>query len=96
MELIGYTALVAVVAFAGWLIYLGTKSKEFKDTVEDIKEEIEEIEEFIESIPTITELKKMTKAKLEELGREHGIELDRRKTKSNMIADLMEKTEETQ
>ena len=96
MELIGYTALAALVGFGGWLIYLGTKSKEFKDTVEDIKEEIDEIEEFIESIPTIAELKKMTKAKLEELGRENGIELDRRKTKSNMIADLVEKTEETQ
>ena len=80
--------VVATIGVAGWLIYLGTKSKEFKDTVEDIKEEIEDIEEFIESIPTITELKKMTKTKLEEVAREHGIELDKRKTKSNMIADF--------
>ena len=94
MQLIGYITLAALVGVAGWLIYLGTKSKEFKDTVEDIKEEIEEIEEFIESIPTINELKKMTKAKLEELGRAQGIELDRRKTKANMISDLVEKTEE--
>ena len=96
MELIGYSVLAGLLCVGGWLIYLGTKSKEFKETVEDIKEEIDEIEEFIESIPTIAELKKMTKAKLEELGRENGIELDRRKTKSNMIADLVEKTEETQ
>ncbi len=35
------TAIVLVsLGVAGWLIYLGTKSKEFKDTVEDIKEEI--------------------------------------------------------
>ena len=94
MQLIGYITLAALVGVAGWLIYLGTKSKEFKDTVEDIKEEIDEIEEFIESIPTINELKKMTKAKLEELGRAQGIELDRRKTKANMISDLVEKTEE--
>ena len=99
-------ALVIGVAVATYLVLLYTgKIKDrdgdfipdvVEDTVEDIKEEIEEIEEFIESIPTITELKKMTKAKLEELGREHGIELDKRKTKSNMIADLVEKTEETQ
>ena len=31
---------------------------------------------------------KMTKAKLEEYGRTIGIELDRRKTKANMIKDL--------
>ena len=95
MQLIGYITLAALVGVAGWLIYLGTKSKEFKETVEDIKEEIDEIEEFIESIPSINELKKMTKAKLEELGRAHGVELDKRKTKSNMIADLVEKTEES-
>ena len=33
---------------------------------------------------------KMTKAKLEEYGRTIGIELDRRKTKANMIKDLYE------
>ena len=96
MNLFVTTIVLVALGVAGWLIYLGTKSKEFKDTVEDLKEEIEEIEELIESIPSITELKKMTKAKLEELGREHGIELDKRKTKSNMIADLVEKTEESQ
>ncbi len=88
MDLFVTVIVAATLGFVGWLVYLGTKSKEFKDTVEDIKEEIEDIEEFIESIPTIDELKKMTKSKLEELGRAHGIELDKRKTKSNMIADL--------
>jgi len=33
----------------------------------------------------------MTKAKIEELGRELGIELDKRKTKDNMIKDLEDK-----
>ena len=36
------------------------------------------------------QLTKLTKAKIEELGREHGVELDRRKTKATMIADLKE------
>ena len=39
-------------------------------------------------LPSDAELNKLTKAKLEELGREHGIELDKRKTKAKMIADL--------
>ena len=88
MDLLVTVIVASVLGVAGWLVYLGTKSKEFKDTVEDIKEEIEDIEEFIDNIPSITELKKMTKAKLEEVAREHGIELDKRKTKSNMIADF--------
>jgi len=39
-------------------------------------------------LPTNAELDKLTKAKLEELGREFGVELDKRKTKANMITDL--------
>ena len=39
-------------------------------------------------LPTAKVLEGMTKAKLEELGREHGVELDKRKTKANMITDL--------
>ena len=38
-----------------------------------------------------SELAAMTKAKLEAHGREMGVELDRRMTKSNMIADLKSK-----
>jgi predicted Zn-dependent peptidase len=77
-----------VLAVAGWLIYLGTKSKEFKDTVEDIKEEIEDIEEFIESIPSAAELKKMTKAKLVELAAELGVEVDSKKKKAEIVEAL--------
>jgi hypothetical protein len=42
------------------------------------------------TIPCDKDLNKLTKVKIEELGREHGVELDRRKTKANMIADLKE------
>ena len=44
----------------------------------------------VSTLPTEEQLNKLTKAKLEELGREHGVELDRRKTKATMIADLKE------
>lgn len=39
-------------------------------------------------LPTAKTMESMSKAKLEELGREHGVELDKRKTKAKMIADL--------
>ena len=38
---------------------------------------------------TEAELKKLSKVKLEEYARNEGIELDRRKTKANMIADYL-------
>ena len=41
-----------------------------------------------EKLPTVKTMEGMTKAKLEDLGRKMGVELDRRKTKANMIADL--------
>ena len=37
------------------------------------------------------DIAKMTKAKIEEHGRDLGVELDRRMTKSNMIKDLKSK-----
>ena len=39
-------------------------------------------------LPTVKTMEGMTKAKLEDLGREFSVELDKRKTKANMIADL--------
>lgn len=66
-----------------------------QNVVGDIEEELDEIKQKvkdkIEELPSKEELKKLTKAKLEELGREFGIELDKRKTKDNMIKELHEK-----
>jgi len=39
-------------------------------------------------LPTAAKLKALTKAQLEELGRDFGVELDKRKTKDKMVADL--------
>ena len=55
---------------------------EAKATIEKAKTE------FAKKLPTKAQLEKLTKAGLEELGREHGVELDKRKTKANMIVDL--------
>ena len=80
--------VLVTLGVAGWLIYLGTKSKEFKDTVEDIKEEIEDIEEFIERIPTPSEIKKLTKAKLLELAGELGIDVDKKAKKADIVEEI--------
>lgn len=91
MELIGYLIVAAVVGFVGWLCYLGYKSTEFQEVIEDVKEEIDEIEEFIDNLPSPAEVKKMTKAKLIELAAELGIEIDTKKKKADIVEEI-EKT----
>ena len=65
-----------------------------EDVVEDVVETIEEVKVELDKVtpkpklPTTKVLEGMTKAKLEETGREFGVELDRRMTKANMIKDL--------
>ena len=64
--------------------YMGVKAevqvlKEAPTTVEEAKEELME-----------DDLESMTKMELEAMGREHGIELDRRKNKSDLIEELKE------
>jgi hypothetical protein len=57
--------------------------------VDEVKKEVKEkIAEVKAKLPTAAKLKALTKAQLEDLGREFGIELDKRKTKDKMIADL--------
>jgi hypothetical protein len=67
---------------------------EVEEKVEETTVEIEvtlpEVEVKVE-MPVDKELSKMTKVKLEEFGRTIGVELDRRKTKANMIAELHKK-----
>jgi len=59
---------------------------------EDVREAVEEVaeavQEVVKKLPTKSKLTAMTKAKLEELGREFGVELDKRKNKEAMVADL--------
>jgi len=43
--------------------------------------------------PSDDELKKLTKAQIEEVGREYGVELDKRKTKANMIKQFNDLTD---
>lgn len=65
---------------------VGTVSAPEPEVVE-IEEEVHEIIEEDETVEDL-EYEEMTKMELEEIGREHGIELDRREKKSSLIDKL--------
>jgi len=52
---------------------------------------VEKAGEVKAKVKIAKDVAKMTKAKIEEHGRDLGVELDRRMTKSNMIKDLKSK-----
>lgn len=58
------------------------KFEEVIDSVEDA------VQEALDNLPTKAQLMKLTKAKIDELAKEVGIELDRRQTKEKMVAEL--------
>ena len=70
--------VIFVIVFTGWMLVSSTKPYDAE-------------EEKTLEMPTPAELKKMTKVKLDEWAKENGIELDRRQTKANMIAELEKK-----
>lgn len=69
-------AALAVAVIVYWIVWLPRES--------DVAEP-----ELV--MPTDAELKKMTKDKLETFARDLGLELDKRKTKANMIEELKSK-----
>lgn len=99
MELI-IIGIALLVGVAWWMYTNHDKVEEVVEeveaTVDEIEEKVEEavedlkedLEDALDKLPSADELKKLTKAKLEELGREFGVELDKRKTKANMMEDL--------
>jgi len=54
----------------------------------EVAEAKAEVKAAVAKLPTPAKLKALTKAGLEDLGREFGVELDKRKNKDAMIADL--------
>ena len=98
MELI-IIGLALVIGVAWWMYNNHDKVEDIVEEVEDAVDEIEDkidevkqkVKDKLDDLPTKEELKKLTKAKLEELGRDLGVELDKRKTKDNMIKELNEK-----
>jgi Tfp pilus assembly protein PilO len=84
VELIVGLVIVAVVVIG---IALGDKLDK-QPTVDALEEKVDN--NISEKKKSYGNLNSKTKTKLEEIGRELGIELDRRKTKANMIAELEE------
>lgn len=80
---IGTIACAAAIWF-----YMGRQVEDGKVTVEVTLPEVEVKAEM----PSDAQLGKLTKVKLEEFGRTVGVELDRRQTKANMIAELKQKS----
>jgi len=100
MEALFVLGLVGVAVVVVWLVLDKSSTLvKVEETIEEIEEKIDEVveeikedvKEALDSLPTANELKKLTKAKLEELGRDLGVELDKRQTKDNMIKELQEK-----
>lgn len=63
----------------GWFNYNPSKSKKVKEVTEPKK------------VMSKANLMKLTKEQLEQMGRENGIELDRRKTKDKLVDRLHKK-----
>jgi hypothetical protein len=76
--------VLAVVIFALWVLLP-------YDTCDKVEEDVP-VEKAKKTVTqTDVELKKMTKAQIELIARDAGVELDKRMTKANMIADLRSK-----
>jgi hypothetical protein len=91
-------AVIVLVVVGGVFWYFNKDQKDLdinddgKVDVADLKEAASNVAKGIKAsvkkLPTPAKLKAQTKNQLEELGREFGIELDKRKKKDGMIADL--------
>ena len=74
--------VLAVVIFTVWMLLPYGKEEETVEAPVEAKKTVTQ---------TDTELKKMTKSQIELIARDAGVELDKRMTKVNMIADLRSK-----
>ncbi len=79
MELIGYLAIVSLLGFVGWLIWLGYATTEVKDEIEEVKTKL---------LLTEAEVKKLTKAKLVELADSLDITVDSKSTKKLIVEEI--------
>jgi hypothetical protein len=64
---------------------------EMTDTHSNIEITVTGADEDGDGVLSEDELKKLTKAKLESVARDYGIEIDRRKTKKALLEELLEK-----
>jgi|TARA_B100000282_G_C31620947_1_gene439350 hypothetical protein len=90
--------VLALVAIGGAVWYFNKDAKsldidsdgdvDIDDAKKAVDNAVKGVKQAVAKLPSAAKLKAQTKAQLEELGREFGVELDKRKTKDKMIADL--------
>jgi len=100
MELVILGVVAVVVAAFFFWPKVSEKIDDVQEDITEAREEIEEkfeevidsvedaVKEALDNLPTKAQLMKLTKAKIDELAKEVGIELDRRQTKEKMVAEL--------
>lgn len=88
MDAMTITLLVILGVIMTWFFI--PKEKDLVDdlTLEEVQDVAEELEETREELEA--KLKAMTKVQIEDYAREHGVELDKRATKLNMIKQYLE------
>ena len=79
MEYVGYLAILALLCFVGWLVWLGYATTEVKKDVEEVKTKL---------LLTEAEVKKLTKTKLVELADSLDIMVDPKSTKKLIIEEI--------
>jgi hypothetical protein len=86
-------ALLVLAGLAWWFVFHNRKDSKSDNTVsednnndtpvEDVPAESPKVDQF-----SVSELDKLTKVEIEKLGKNHGVELNRRKNKMGMIDEL--------
>jgi len=103
MDIILTIITFVILGVCGYICYRFVGDRQnIKEIFDEVKENIDEnIEKVIEEVEQLNDeieqkadeleakLKKMTKDKIEEFAREFNIELDKRKTKVDMIKDFL-------
>lgn len=91
--------IVLILVVVGGVFWYFNKDQKDLDINDDGKVDVADLKEAasnvakgvkveVAKLPTPAKLKALTKSALEELGRDFGVELDKRKNKDGMIADL--------
>lgn len=88
MDAMTITLLVLLSAIVLWFFVPSDTGSLSDSDLEEVKDAAEELEETREELEA--KLKTMTKVQIEDYAREHGVELDKRATKLNMIKQYLE------
>lgn len=81
MDYVGYVAILALLGFGGWLVWLAKATLLATKSPEEVKEDL----------PSNADLKKLKKAELVELAGQRDILVDIKSTKAVIISEIESK-----